>query len=71
MILKVLEALGANPEKAVYSHHLYANTVSTTVPVAMYQLLKERKPKPGDKFLLSTAAAGFTIVNALGVWVEE
>ena len=54
VILKVLEALGANPEKAVYSHHLYANTVSTTVPVAMYQLLKERKPKPGDKFLLST-----------------
>ncbi len=71
VILKVLEALGADPEKAIHSHHLYANTISTTVPVALYQTLKEREVKPGDKFLLSTAAAGFTIVNAVGEWVED
>ncbi len=70
VVEKVLSDLGADPQKAVYSHHLYANTSSTTVPVAMHQLLQERKPKAGDKFLFSTAAAGFTIVNAAGEWVE-
>jgi len=69
VVLKVLSDLGADPEKAVFSHHLYANTSSTTVPLAMHQLLQERKPKAGDKFLLSTAAAGFTVVNAAGEWV--
>lgn len=71
MVRKVLEDLGADPGKAVYTHHLYGNTSSTTVALAMNQLLKEREVKHGQKLLLSTAASGFTMVTAAGVWTED
>lgn len=69
MIKKVLQDLGADPAKAVYSHHLFGNTSSTTVALAMHQLLKERELTDGDKLIFSTAASGFTMVSAAGEWV--
>ena len=71
MIAKVLADLGADPARAVYSHHLYGNTSSTTVALAMDQLLKERELRHGERLILSTAASGFTMVTAAGEWVVE
>jgi 3-oxoacyl-[acyl-carrier-protein] synthase-3 len=71
MIKKVLQDLGADPRKAVYTHHLFGNTSSTTVALAMNQLLQEREVRHGQKLILSTAASGFTMVTAAGEWVDE
>ncbi len=68
MVRAVLQDLGADPQKAVYCHHLYGNTSSTTVSLAMHQLLHERQVAAGEKFILSTAASGFTMVTAAGEW---
>ncbi|NLH48099.1 MAG: hypothetical protein GX444_05780 [Myxococcales bacterium] len=70
MVQAVMYDLEAAPEKAVYSHHLYGNTSSTTVALALHQLLKERDILNGQKLLLSTAASGFTMVTIAGEWVE-
>ncbi len=70
MIKKVLNDLGADPAKAVYTHHLFGNTSSTTVALAMNQLLNEREMIDGQKMILSTAASGFTMVTAAGQWVD-
>jgi 3-oxoacyl-[acyl-carrier-protein] synthase-3 len=68
MIRKVLLELGTDPEKAVYCHHLFGNTASTTVSLAMHQLLQERELGSGEKLILGTAASGFTMVTAAGEW---
>ncbi len=70
MIRKVLQDLGADPDKAVYSHHLFGNTSTTTVALAMNQLLKEQEIRNGQKLIFSTAASGFTMVTAAGEWVD-
>ena len=68
MIRKVLLELGADPQKAVYCHHLFGNTSSTAVALAMHQLLHEQKMVAGQKLILSMAASGFTMVTAAGEW---
>ncbi len=70
MIRFVLQGLGADPQKAVYCHHLYGNTSSTTVALAMHRLLQERQIAAGAKLVLSTAASGFTMVTAAGEWSD-
>jgi 3-oxoacyl-[acyl-carrier-protein] synthase-3 len=69
MIKRVLLDLVADPQKAVYCHHLFGNTSSTTVALAMHQLLQERELEAGQKLILSTAASGFTMVTAAGEWM--
>jgi 3-oxoacyl-[acyl-carrier-protein] synthase-3 len=68
MIQKVLLELGTDRDKAVYCHHLFGNTASTTVSLAMRQLLLENELEAGEKLILSTAASGFTMVTAAGEW---
>jgi len=70
MVNKVLGDLGADPKKGLKTHHLYGNTASTTVALSMHEVLKQRDVAPGDKLLLASAAAGFSMVTAAGVWVE-
>jgi len=69
MVDKVLADLGVPEDRCVHTFHLYANTASTTVPIAMHQTLIERDVQPGDKFVLSSAAAGFSMATLAGVWV--
>lgn len=69
MIDKVLGDLGADPSRGLKTHHLYGNTASTTVALAMHEVLEQRDVRPGDKLLLSSAAAGFSMVTAVGTWV--
>jgi 3-oxoacyl-[acyl-carrier-protein] synthase-3 len=67
-IRKILERVGADPEKAVYTHHLYGNTVSASVGITFHKLLEQRPPQAGDKLVLGSAAAGFSVVVATGTW---
>jgi 3-oxoacyl-[acyl-carrier-protein] synthase III len=68
MIRRVIRDIGAEPERAIYSHRHYGNTASASVGVTYAQLLEERPPRPGDKILLGSAAAGFSVVVATGEW---
>lgn len=68
MVRKVLEDMGVDPTRGVYTHSRYGNTASASVGVTFDQLLKERQPKPGDKIVLGSAAAGFSMVFVAGEW---
>jgi 3-oxoacyl-[acyl-carrier-protein] synthase III len=68
MIRKLLEDLDTDPSKGVYTHSLYGNTASASVGVTLHRLLEEREVKPGDKLVLGSAAAGFSMVFVGGVW---
>lgn len=68
MVRKIIEDIGADPERGVYSHSLYGNTASASVGVTFDLLLQQRELKPGDKIVLGSAAAGFAVVMATGEW---
>ena len=64
----VVIRFGVDPAKGVYTHALYGNTASASVGVTFNQLLEERTVKPGDKLVLGSAAAGYSMVMATGEW---
>jgi 3-oxoacyl-[acyl-carrier-protein] synthase III len=68
MVRKILADIGVDPEKGVYTHALYGNTASASVGVTYRHLLEERTVKPGDKIVLGSAAAGYSMVMATGEW---
>jgi 3-oxoacyl-[acyl-carrier-protein] synthase III len=68
MVRKILADIGVDPDKGVYTHALYGNTASASVGVTYQQLLKERAVNPGDKIVLGSAAAGYSMVMATGEW---
>jgi 3-oxoacyl-[acyl-carrier-protein] synthase-3 len=68
MVRKILDDIGVAQERAVYSHAHYGNTASASVGVTFKHLLDERGVAPGDKFVLGSAAAGYSMVMATGVW---
>ena len=67
-IRHVLTLAGADPERAVYTHHLYGNTASASVGLTYDRLLEQRALRHGDKIVLGSAAAGFSVVIAAGTW---
>jgi len=71
IVRRILEDIGADPERGIYTHHLYGNTASASVGVTYHRLLAERDVKPGDKIVLGSAAAGFSVVIATGEWVGD
>ncbi|MBM4353407.1 MAG: hypothetical protein FJ109_06355 [Deltaproteobacteria bacterium] len=70
MVQKVLADMGVDPERAVRIHHLYANTASTTVAMAMHHLLQTCTPRAGARMVLTGAAAGFSLISIAGTWQE-
>lgn len=68
MVTQVLRGVGADPQAAIYTHHLYGNTSSATVGVAYHELLAQRELAAGDKLVLGSAAAGFSMVVIAGEW---
>lgn len=70
MVRQILLDTGADPARGVYTHHKYANTASAAVGVTMHEMLKERDVKPGDKLVLGSAAAGFSVVVITGEWTR-
>ena len=61
--------LEADPARAIMTHSLFGNTSTTTVSLALDQLLQRGGVEPGNKMILSSAAAGFTMVTIAGEWV--
>ena len=68
MVRKILQDIGVDPEKGVYTHALYGNTASASVAVTFRHLLQERTLRRGDKIALGSAAAGYSMVLAMGEW---
>jgi len=68
MVRKILSDIGVDPERGVYTHALYGNTASASVGVTYRQLLQDRQVKIGDKIVLGSAAAGYSMVMATGEW---
>ena len=68
MVRKILDDVGVVPAKGVYTHGLYGNTASASIGVTYRQLLRERTIKLGDKLVLGSAAAGYSMVMATGEW---
>ncbi|HBF87072.1 MAG TPA: hypothetical protein DDX39_00410 [Bacteroidales bacterium] len=70
IIEKVCDKLNIDVAKAPIIHHLYGNTVNTTLPMSLEHLNKNSKLKNGNKIIMNTAAAGFTMVTIAGEWVK-
>jgi 3-oxoacyl-[acyl-carrier-protein] synthase III len=68
VIRKIIEDMGVDPERGVYTHSIYGNTASASVGVGYQHLLEQRAVRPGDKLVLGSAAAGFSMVMATGEW---
>ena len=68
MVRKILADIGVDPEKGIYTHAQFGNTASASIGVTYKQLLEERRVKIGDKIVLGSAAAGYSMVMATGEW---
>jgi 3-oxoacyl-[acyl-carrier-protein] synthase III len=68
MVRKILTDIGADPDRGVFSHCRYGNTASASVGVTLQVMLEERNVAAGDKLVLGSAAAGFSVVIATGEW---
>ncbi|HVZ87731.1 MAG TPA: 3-oxoacyl-[acyl-carrier-protein] synthase III C-terminal domain-containing protein [Polyangia bacterium] len=68
MVRKIFEDIGVDPERGVYTHALYGNTASASIAVTYRHLLEQGTPKRGDRLVLGSAAAGYSMVMATGEW---
>jgi 3-oxoacyl-[acyl-carrier-protein] synthase III len=65
---RVFTELGARPQACIHTHSMYGNTASTAWALALDYRLSHGTVEPGDKIVMASAAAGFTIVGAAAVW---
>jgi 3-oxoacyl-[acyl-carrier-protein] synthase III len=68
MVEQVLNELGARPQAGIFTHSLFGNTASTSWTLALDHRLKNGAVAAGDKILIASAAAGFTIAAAAAMW---
>jgi len=66
---RIFADLNAKPEACVHTHSLYGNTASTAWALALDHRLRNGTVRNGDKIVVGSAAAGFTIVAAAAEWV--
>jgi 3-oxoacyl-[acyl-carrier-protein] synthase III len=69
IIYQICDILKIDHKKAPITHHLYGNTVNVSVPMTLDHILKEGKLKNGHKIIMSSAAAGFTMLSIAAEWV--
>ncbi|MBV8862131.1 MAG: hypothetical protein JO259_09745 [Mycobacterium sp.] len=65
---RVFTELDARPQACVHTHSLFGNTASTSWVLALDYRLRSGSVRSGDKIVVASAAAGFTIVGAAAVW---
>ena len=53
MVRKILEDIGVDPAKGVYTHALYGNTASASIGVTYRQLLLERTVERATSWCLA------------------
>ena len=58
----------AKPQACVHTHSLYGNTASTAWALALDDRLRHGTVNAGDKIVIGSAAAGFTITVAAAEW---
>jgi len=74
---RIIEAasrrMDVEDQKVVINIDKYGNTVSASVPLALYEavLEKDNPPKKGDYIVIAAFGAGFTWGSALLRWWEE
>jgi 3-oxoacyl-[acyl-carrier-protein] synthase III len=68
VVKRIIADSGGDPERGVYSHAHYGNTASASVGITYKHLLENRTVRAGDRFILGSAAAGFSVVTAYGIW---
>ncbi len=66
---RIFSDLDAKPSAGIFTHSLYGNTASTAWAFALDHRLREGTVGNGDKILIGSAAAGFTMVAAAAEWV--
>ncbi len=71
VIERILTELGARPQAGIFTHSLFGNTASTAWVLALDYRLKHGDVQPGDKIVIGSAAAGFTIVCGAAQWEGE
>jgi 3-oxoacyl-[acyl-carrier-protein] synthase-3 len=69
IIYQICDKLNIDHKKAPITHHLYGNTVNVSVPMTLDHILKENKLSNGSKLIMSSAAAGFTMLTIGAEWV--
>ncbi|MBU8892723.1 MAG: hypothetical protein KOO66_08075 [Bacteroidales bacterium] len=70
IIYQICDILNINHNKAPITHHLYGNTVNVSVPMTLDHIIKENRLKNGSKIIMSSAAAGFTMLTIAAEWVK-
>lgn len=68
---RVLTEIGARPQAGIFTHSMFGNTASTSWVLALDHRFKQGSVLPGDKIVMASAAAGFTIVTAAAEWECE
>ena len=64
----VSERLGLRPEQVVINIERYGNTTAATIPLAMQTAREEHRLKKGDRVLLASVGAGYTLGACLLRW---
>lgn len=68
VLKKIFSDLDAKPDAMVLTHSLYGNTASTAWAFALDHRLRTGNVVNGDKIVIGSAAAGFTMVAASAEW---
>lgn len=67
---RIFSDLDAKPDAGILTHSLYGNTASTAWALALDHRLRNGTIGNGDKIVIGSAAAGFTMVTAAAEWVS-
>ena len=70
IIYQICDILKIDRKKAPVIHHLYGNTVNSSVPMVLDHILSRKELRNKNKILLSSAAAGFTMLTIAAEWIE-
>jgi 3-oxoacyl-[acyl-carrier-protein] synthase-3 len=68
IITSAAERLGLPADKVVINIERFGNTTAATIPLALNDAMCERRIRRGDRVLLASVGAGFTVGAMLMRW---
>jgi 3-oxoacyl-[acyl-carrier-protein] synthase-3 len=68
IIMSAAERLGLPMDKVVINIERFGNTTAATIPLALDDAIKDGRVKKGDRVLLASVGAGFTVGAVLMRW---
>ncbi len=71
IIQEICKITGISTEKVPVIHHLFGDTVNSSVPMTMDHISKTTGFKNTDKLIFNSAAAGFTMLTLAAEWEEN